>query len=410
MTEPRPLRPLDLAFLLLILAVGVAARGWYLQECADGGHNSGPLQVQDTSDPKAEPIHGYRWLLAQSQQFTDHERIVRWTQVGLGALTGALWFLFARRAFRSQAVAVLTGFFCALHPQWVVNPAQLEDGVLAAFALGLVAWLGVRGGQSGGPLTSLLFGLSLAGLALVRPTLLPFSLFAVLWFLWRCRSLPRGWQYALLAFLGFANALVPSAVRNYQTTHEVLPLTSIWREVWIGNHPGATGGPEGQPPGDASAATLAHEVVEEVRRAPTTTLNRRLWAGASFVFGEEWLRQPGYWPESDPANPLPPWFAGSYRTAVAGTLLAMLLLGFIGWRWSAAWRSQSLPAALAMILIPLPYILTHADKLIGPRLPLDGLLLCYAAFTLVGILPGVGERLRRGTDSSAEPGSGLHPV
>ena len=361
MTEPRPLRALDLAFLLLILAVAVAARGWYLQFCDNGGHDPAPIRVQDDSpDPKDTSNHGYRWLMEQAERVSDHDRIVRWTQVGLGTLTAALWFLFARRAFRSLPVAVLTGFFCALHPQWIVQPAQLEDGVLTAFVLGLAVWLGVRCGQSGGPLTSLLYGLSLAGLALVRPWMLPFAFVAMMCFLWRCRAMPRGWQYALLAFLGFANALVPWGVRNYQLTHEAVPLTAIWRQVWMGNHPGASGGLSDAPPASATAPTLAHEVVDEVKSAPASTLNRRLWAGLSFVFGEHWLREPGVWPETELTAPLPEWLARSYPAAAAGFLLVMLLLAFLGWRWSGAWRKQSLPAATALIFIPLPYLLTHA--------------------------------------------------
>ncbi len=61
----------------------------------------------------------------------------------------------------------------------------------------------------------------------------------------------------------------------------------------------------------------------------------------------------------------------------------------LGWRWSYGWRAESMPAALAMICIPLPYILSHAEFLSGPRLPLDGVLLCFAAFALLCLVPGV---------------------
>ena len=71
------------------------------------------------------------------------------------------------------------------------------------------------------------------------------------------------------------------------------------------------------------------------------------------------------------------------------TLLGLLVLAFLGWRWSYGWQAESMPAALAMIWIPLPYILSHAEALSGPRLPLDGVLLCYAAFALLCLTPGV---------------------
>ena len=63
-------------------------------------------------------------------------------------------------------------------------------------------------------------------------------------------------------------------------------------------------------------------------------------------------------------------------------MLVLLLLAGLGWRWSYAWQRPSMPASLAVVWIPLPYLLSHAEALSGPRLPLDGVLLCYAALWL----------------------------
>jgi len=46
-----------------------------------------------------------------------------------------------------------------------------------------------------------------------------------------------------------------------------------------------------------------------------------------------------------------------------------------------------MPSSLAMIWIPLPYILSHAEAPSDPRLSLDGVLLCYTAFALAYLLP-----------------------
>jgi len=126
-----------------------------------------------------------------------------------GALTAFFYFFFARRAFRSTFVGLLAGLFCALHPFWIFNTTEIEDGVWPVFA-GAGLMLGTRGSQEGGAVTSLLFGLSLAGLAMVRAALLPFALVGMLWFLVRCRSLKRGgWFCALLALLGLPTAWPP---------------------------------------------------------------------------------------------------------------------------------------------------------------------------------------------------------
>jgi 4-amino-4-deoxy-L-arabinose transferase-like glycosyltransferase len=456
MPETRRFALIDLSLALFVLAVASGARGWYLTECADGGRSAGPVRVQDASPPGRDALvvnlkesasfsgpaplgprdeagkdkegptahvaPGYPWLLSLAARVApDPGLLVRGVQVGVGALTALLYFLFARRAFGSLLVAALAGLFCALHPFWVVSAVELEDGVAAAFLLALALWLGARGGQSGGALTSLLYGLTLAGLALVRAACLPFAFVGVLWYLWRCRSLPRGWLYALLAFLGFANALVPWAVRNYQVTGGVVPIAdSAWWHLWAGNSPGATGGPQteealltrlasarGQSADDLRRSLgempqrerywgLAQDVVNEVQRDASVTLNRRTWAGLSFVFGEKWLDDWQAWEAVESGGAFPPWLASSFPAIVAGVLLAMLALAFLGWRWTYAWQREAMPAALAVVWLPLPYILSHAEALAGPRLPLDGVLLCYAAFTLAGLLPRLGPRLRAG--------------
>src|SRR5262249_16900394 len=177
-------------------------------------------------------------------------------------------------------------------------------------------FLGVRSSQSGGAFGSLLYGLTLAALALVRAALLPFAFVAVLWFLWRCRTLPRGWFPALLAFLGFANGLIPWAVRNVQDLGEVVPVVdTTYLHLWMGNNTRATGGPQSvetlrtalaedphlsaeqrrpfdpksrpdnQPLRAAESSRLLAEATwKQIQSDPAATLRRRLWAGLYFVF------------------------------------------------------------------------------------------------------------------------------
>jgi hypothetical protein len=84
-------------------------------------------------------------------------------------------------------------------------------------------------------------------------------------------------------------------------------------------------------------------------------------------------------------------------------LLATLLLALLGWRWSYGWRTASMPLQLALIWIPLPYLLTHAESLHGPRLPLDGPLVVLAAVALLGLIPGLNCRLCRGEAAATTP-------
>jgi hypothetical protein len=468
MSETRRFGLAELLLLLIVLAVAAGARACYLCACADNANSDGPLQVQDARPPLALPpqtelrgrpspteldalVHnlkeynwfgslapfaaveertahtspGYPWLLALLARapldLGPTDRTARWIQCGLGSLTAGLYFLFALAAFRSRLVALLAGLLGALHPFWIINTAEIDDGVLATFLLAVVLFLGAHAGQSGGALTSLLYGLALAGLALVRAALLPFAFVAVIWFLLRCRSLRGGWLYALVGFLGFLIGVAPWTLRNWQAFGDLIPIAdSTYLHLWIGNNPKATGGPMNpqalrealaesrkEEPSVAEAelarignqrrryAQLGYDVGQEIRDHPAETLRRRLWALLDFFFGEKWFKD-GTLAQRESGRELPAWLDNLYPTYFSATLLGMLLLGALGWRWTYAWRREAALAALALVWCVLPYVLSHAEELSGPRLPLDGVLLTYAAFALAGLLPGVGARLRAG--------------
>jgi 4-amino-4-deoxy-L-arabinose transferase-like glycosyltransferase len=472
MTEMRRFGLKDSLLLLLVVAAAAGARVGYLLKYADGASATGPYLVEAPSprlhglpagavlrgqerpteldallhnldkdqwfgslapfapaeEQTAHVSPGYPWLLSLLGRAVgaDHlDALVRWLQAALGTLTAGLYFLFGRRAFRSLAVGTVAGLLTALHPFWVIDTAALNDGTLTAFLLALALALGAAAIQTGGAFASLLYGLTLAGLALVRAPLLPFAFAGLVWFLLRSRSEARGWLCALLAFLGFANGLAPWTVRNYQVFGEPVPIVdSVYLHLWYGNNPLATGGA----PTEAMTTTLSPEkreellktpaaeqprrynklgpvVLEEAREHPFRFLNRRVKAIGFFLLSER------YFTDQHLA-------AGAGQGPIEGldgvlllTLLLMFALAFLGWRWSYVWRKESMPAALAVVWLPLPYILSHAEALHGPRLPLDGVLLTFAAVALVGLVPGVGGRLREGkapepelaADDMAEP-------
>jgi len=474
MSEMPRFKLADALAVLLIVLTAAGVRVGYVWYLADQGRKAGPLQVQDArpllkalpeggivltgSQPNELDMLAYQMkekqtFAAQAPFATQVETTahttpgypgllylvemapldaasmapaVRWLQCALGTLTALCYFFFARRAFRSSLVAFLAGMLCAVHPFWIVNVAEIDDGVMSSFLLALSLVLGARAGQGGGALTSLLYGLVLAGLALTRAAFLPFTFAAELWFLLRCRSLPRGWLFALLSFLGFANGLGAWVVRDYQQFQEVMPLVdSAHLQLWMGHNPDADGGPQTEEQMLKALATtredvpnlleqklgeakqpdrynqLAADVFKQVRDDPITAVQGRLRAGLYFFLGAKAFHSQNPW-ERTTGGDNPNWFESNDVLVLSSTLLLLLLFGALGWRWSYAWRWESLPASLAVFWIPLPYILSHAENLQGPRLPLDGVLLCYVALALICLIPGVGRPLLHGPAPEGE--------
>jgi 4-amino-4-deoxy-L-arabinose transferase-like glycosyltransferase len=429
MVEPRRFTWTEGLLLLAIVLAAAGARAGYLIACADYARNEGPLRVE-TAIPELDQLvgnlkngwrfgvqlsprsgiydtawvaPGYPFVMAAVGRVVEDAAVpstMRWLQCALGALTAGLYFLFARRAFRSSLVAVLAGLLCALHPFWILDTATLTDGALAAFLLALALFLGGRASQTSGPLSSLLYGLALAALALVRAALLPFAFVALAWFLWRGRTLARGWLAALLAFLGFVNGLAPWTFRNWQLRGEPVPIVdSTYDHLWMGNKPPHPPDPsEDKPEGVADRRLMetppnldaihAAQIRQEILDRPAETVQRRLLAGLHFVFGERWFRSGRLADDIDPEKGMPEWLARWYPLVLESTLLGLIVLGLLGWRWTYGWRASAMPSSLALMWIPLPYVLSHAEALSGPRLPLDGVLLCYAAFALACLLPG----------------------
>lgn len=438
----------DALFLVVVLVAASATRAGYLLQCADDPGRPPPVQVQDDEtaldlnrgdnarptdrDLLVENLREARWYggpapLADIQEKTAYiapgycwlvawlaavqgdaeltTRSVRWIQCVLAIATVGLYFLFARLQTGSVFVALVTGLLAAMHPFWIVNCAELQDGTLATFLLAACLFLGTAASQRSRPASSLLLGFMLAGLALVRAALLPYAFVACLWFLLRCRSLPRGWLCALLVFLGFANGLTPWLARNVMVFGDVVPVTdAALVHLWIGNNDKANGGPQNEqtlraalPPehlrmllAEPNQARryrlLAGDLRASVEDDQVDTLEKRLRAGVCFLFGQAWLKRDRLWHGN---GALPEWAGHAFPLALAVMLLVMVLFAPLGWRWSYGYRREASLASLALIWIPLPYVLGHADHYAGPRLPLDGVLLYFTAFALAWMLPPV---------------------
>jgi hypothetical protein len=443
----------DFALALVVLALAAGLRCWYASACLADLHQPPPFQVQDGETavsllppPSAEGhprnqhqslvdnLVEYNWFgglapLAGTEEATAHlspgyplliatakrwlgdgetaTYAVVWLQVALGSLASLLYFLFARIKFGSTSVGLLAGLLTAVHPFWIVNVAEIQDGTLASFLLALTLLLGTVSAKRGSPLGSLLFGVVLAGTVMVRASWMPYAFVACMWFLVCCRTVPRGWLCATLVFLGFGNGLVPWMARDLQAFGEVAPIVdSAYLHLWIGANSHATGGPQDEETLRKSLAParletllaeenqarryqlLAGDVRESVESSPGKAGANRLRAAICFALGSAWVEHSAL-ARTTQRSDFPPWLTSAIQRGLPIMLLGMLVLSLLGWRWSFGWRREASLASLALLWVPIPAILSHADRYSGARLPLDGVLLCFAAFALMWMLPPV---------------------
>ncbi len=295
-------------------------------------------------------------------------------------------------------MGLFAGIAYAVYPLSIVNVSELSDGVLSSFILSIALYSGTAALLQRGPFSSLLFGLSLAGLCLIRAACFPFAFVAVAVFLLRMRVLPRGWLCSLLAFLGFANGIAPWMVHEFRTDKEPLVFVqAVYQNLWEGNK--ADGQQlEFQPDAKDRKALCrleARALVDALWRDPVALVEKRMKVGLSFLFGKTTVVQLASGKDSADFENI-----SMTRIAVAW-LLGVFLLAFLGWRWSFPWRQESIFATLAVMWLPVPYLLGHAEALHGPRLPLDGVLIVFAAYALACLFPILGVNLREGPESNA---------
>src|SRR5438270_4307256 len=168
-SESRPWRATDWAALVVVVAVAASLRCWYVSAAADGGKGAAALEVAgqtarpnlpvdvpkrghkrpteldnlvrnleeehwfgslaplaDKEEKTAHVSPAYPWLMSLPARFDlPVDALMRWSQAGLGTVTAACYFFFARRAFHSLLAGFLAGLLCSIHPFWIVNTADL---------------------------------------------------------------------------------------------------------------------------------------------------------------------------------------------------------------------------------------------------------------------------------------------
>ena len=293
-------------------------------------------------------------LLAGTYAVFGH---VSWPMLALQAFSGgvAAFFLMriGSRLSRSPAVSWLAGLMFALHPIIVFATGLLysESLYLAALLALAYAWLRLADWPANWPQLAIGTGFLLGVMNLMKPNLLFFPLWLLLWGVVVHREIRRAFVMSTVVGVTMVAVLLPWTLRNYHVAAGFVPV-SLSNSVafYEGNNPLAHGGG-----------------IDETKAVPPLPeLTERERAAMYWKWGTEWIRaHPADFLRLVPLKilhffaPLETSERGHVTTpldfavnAVALVYYAIALLGL--WRVRADWRIWLLP----LMLIAYPLLLS----------------------------------------------------
>ncbi len=197
------------------------------------GGDAGPTTLMQS------PV--YPWFLSLIYRaFGPELAAIRIAQALLGTASCVLVMIATRRAFRSNAAALVSGLIAALYAPLIFYEGILLPATLVVFLTALFAAI-MLGGERPGPRRLVAAGAALGAAAAANPPtllLFPFALLHV----YSAGEKRRVLAGALALSLGVAAAVAPLTIRNAVRTGEFIPLTSgAGINFYHGNNPGANG-------------------------------------------------------------------------------------------------------------------------------------------------------------------------
>ncbi len=289
-----------------------------------------------------------------------------------------IWIMMtlARRQFGTR-VALVAGWFWALSlPLWWL-PTIFWDTVISLCLLtglmGVALWVLRAKNQT----RWIVFGAYCGATALYNPAMVPTILLvsAIVWLHDR-----RAWKHALLACAMFVLVYGAWPVRNFRQFHALVLLrTAPGLDLWMGNHPGASGFLEIKqfPIFDKS------EYADYVRVGEIQYTHDK---GATAI---AYIRQePGVFVRMTELRFTRFWLGfGTEKSPAIFVVHAALTTGFgLTGLWMLFRRRRTTLALLLgapLLLFPLPYYVTHAEFRF--RLVIDPILTLLAAYAAVNL-------------------------
>ena len=136
---------------------------------------------EPSGEPNARIMPGYPLFLAAVYKILGDKYLqitaVRLLQVIISTLSVLLGFLFVRKAFQNDLAALLTAFFMAIYPTYVLSTVMLLTETLALFTMLLYFYLSLFAFESGNRAVNFITGIAFGIHLMIRPALLPLFIF-----------------------------------------------------------------------------------------------------------------------------------------------------------------------------------------------------------------------------------------
>ncbi len=300
--------------------------------------------------------------------------------VGLNLLVSAATtipiFFFARKTL-GEGVAALAAWIWATYRLVILFAGfHVWDGTVAVLFAATAFWVSTELTERDWKPWALFGALWGIG-ALVNPVLLALCAVALLYACWLLLRRRAAWfRNAEVAALVLAAVLAPWTARNYRAFHRLMPLRdNFGLELWMGNHPGADGffhfelHPLGSP--------IELQIFKI--RGETSYVQMKQQQAMAFIKGH-----PREFSRLTCARIVCFW-CGVYDSGFSPGAIPTALFGLIGLTLLAfrkrveAWRFF-----WPLLIVPIPYYITHAD--VRFRFPLEPLLMPLSGYAIITLI------------------------
>lgn len=189
----------------------------------------------DVNEPNARVTPGYPIFLATVYKVIGDKylqiTVVRLLQIGMSTLSVLLGFLFVKKGFKNDLMALLTALFMAIYPTYALSPVMLLTETLALFTMLLYFYLALIAFETGKMWINIITGIAFGVHVLVRPALLPLFIFPFIFCLLSSKSSQKLSDSHTLAKPKGARLRTLSSIFTFQ----LIGLLIVMLPWWIRN-------------------------------------------------------------------------------------------------------------------------------------------------------------------------------